>query len=67
MPFSGSLARKSKLFNVIPREPKSKQYHLLTMIARELSKENVNAKQRVGKNQLLVHVEKSMYYNGRKI
>jgi hypothetical protein len=33
----------------------------------ELSKENTNAKQRVGNNQLVVHIDKSMCHNGRKI
>jgi hypothetical protein len=53
--------------DVLPREQKFNQDHFLTATAPELSKENSNAKRRVDKKQLVVHIGNSMCYNGRKI
>jgi hypothetical protein len=37
------------------------------MIVPELSKKNTNATRRVGKDQLIVHIDNSMRHNGRKM
>jgi hypothetical protein len=38
-------------FDILPREQKFNQDHILAMIAPESSKENINTKEIVGKNQ----------------
>jgi hypothetical protein len=53
--------------DVLPREQKFNQDHSLTAIAPELSKEILNAKWRVDKKQLIVHMDNFMCHNGRKI
>jgi hypothetical protein len=58
---------KLPILAVLPREQKSNQGHFLAMIASELSNENMNAKRRVPKNQLVMHMDKSMYCTDRKI
>jgi hypothetical protein len=58
---------KLLVFDVLPHEQKFNQDHFLTAIARELSKENSNAKRRVDMKQLVVHMDNSMCHNGRKI
>jgi hypothetical protein len=53
--------------DVLLHQQKFNQNHFLGMIAPELSKRNPNAKRRVGKNQLVVHIDNSMCHNGRRI
>jgi hypothetical protein len=58
---------KLLVLDVLPREQKFNQNYFLTAIAPELSKENSNAKRRVHKERLVVHMDNYMCYNGRKI
>jgi hypothetical protein len=50
-----------------PREEKCNQNHCPAVMAPELSKEESNAKRRVDKKQLVVHIDNSICHNGRKI
>jgi hypothetical protein len=58
---------KLLVLDVFPLKQKFNQDHFLTAIVPELSKENSNAKQRVDKKQLVVHMDNSMCHNGCKI
>jgi hypothetical protein len=58
---------KLLVLDVLPREEKFNQNHFLAVIAAELSKENSDAKRRIDKKQLVVHMDKSMRHNRRKI
>jgi hypothetical protein len=62
--FSGT---KPLVLGVLAREQKFSQDHFLAMTALELSKENTNAKRRVGKHQPVKHMHSSECHNGRKI
>jgi predicted house-cleaning NTP pyrophosphatase (Maf/HAM1 superfamily) len=53
--------------DVLPCEQKSNQYHFLTAIALELSKEKSRAKRRVDKKRLVVDIDNSICHNGGKI
>jgi hypothetical protein len=57
---------KRFVLGILPREEKFNPAHFLTVIAPELSKENSNSKPRVGKKELIVHIENFMCH-GRKI
>jgi predicted metalloprotease with PDZ domain len=58
---------KLLVLDVLLREQKFNQDLFLTAIAPELFKENSNAKRRVEKKQLVVHMDNSMCHNGHKI
>jgi hypothetical protein len=62
--FSGT---KPLALGVLAREQKFSQDHFMAMTALELSKENTNAKRRVGKHQLVKHIHSSECHNGRTI
>jgi hypothetical protein len=50
-------------FRAVPRENTSNQDNLLSIIAPESSKEKGNPGQRLRKNQLAMHIDKSMCYD----
>jgi hypothetical protein len=52
-----STGTKLLVLDVLSREQQFNQDHFLAMTALELSKENMNAKRRVGKNQLVLHMD----------
>jgi hypothetical protein len=58
---------KLLVLDVLTRELKFNQDHFLAMTALELSKENMDAKRKVGKNQPVEHTHNSVCHNGRKI
>jgi arginine/lysine/ornithine decarboxylase len=64
IPFTGT---KLLVLGVLPCEQNFNQNNLLAKVAPELFKENTEAKRRVSKNQLVVHMDNSMCHNGRKI
>jgi histone-lysine N-methyltransferase SETMAR len=58
---------KLLVLDMLPRDQKFNQDHFLAAIAPHLSSENSNARRRVDKKELLVHMDNSMCHNGRKI
>jgi hypothetical protein len=61
------IGTKFLVLDILPRGQKFSQECFLAMTALELSKENTNAKYRVGNNRLVVHIDKSIGPNERKI
>jgi hypothetical protein len=55
------------VLHVVPREQNFNQDHFLVTIAPGLYKENTNAKRRIGRNQLAMHMYSPMCDKGRKI
>jgi hypothetical protein len=57
---------KLLVLNVLSREQKLNQNHFPAMIAPKLSNQNTSTKRRVGKNELIKHIDNSMCHRGAR-